>query len=57
MDYMPHLNATANSKPDGKSNKKRNRCYYKTKPNGNYQKKRSYACYYKSKQKPESEIK
>jgi hypothetical protein len=56
MDYMPQLDATANPKTNGNSNKKRNSCYHKSKPNGNYQKKRSYACYYKSKPKPESEI-
>lgn len=56
MDYMPQLDATANPKPTGNSNKKRNSCFYKSKPNGNYQKKSSFACYYKSKPKPESEI-
>ena len=56
MDYMPQLDATANPKPTGNSNKKTNSCYYKHKPDDNYQKKRSFACYYKSKPKPESEI-
>lgn len=56
MDYMPQLDATANPKPTGNSNKKTNSCYYKHKPDDNYQKKRSFACYCKSKPKPESEI-
>jgi hypothetical protein len=56
MDYMPQLDANANPKPTGNSHKKTNSCNYKSKPDDNYQKKSSFACYYKSRPKPESKI-